>query len=125
MVNQLGYARVSYTIYRKYYTGPCHKVIGACFRCGWIGHLRRDCLFIQSMSSHESVQPSPHPTSSSTPPFEATFTSTNKSMLGKGNGKWGQSSGQRQARVYAITRQDARMSNAIVTEGQNDLTSQS
>ncbi|KAF7807559.1 Retrovirus-related Pol polyprotein from transposon 17.6 [Senna tora] len=48
----------------KFHSGLCYRGSGACYRCGKVGHLIRDCPQQRPESSQGSIQPTGHTTSS-------------------------------------------------------------
>ena len=115
VINQSNYSRPACATCGNFHSGECRKASGVCYECGQPGHIRRNCPHIQPVSSYGSVQPPPRPTGAA-PSVGATSTSVGRGFSGKAKGKQVQSfSGQGQARVYAMTRQDARASNAVVS----------
>ncbi|KAF7808124.1 DNA/RNA polymerases superfamily protein [Senna tora] len=48
----------------KFHSGVCYRGSGACYRCGKVGHLIRDCPQQRPESSQGSIQPTGHTTSS-------------------------------------------------------------
>ncbi|XP_052113917.1 uncharacterized protein LOC110278045 [Arachis duranensis] len=100
----------------SYHSGICFKTTGACFGCGQYGHLRRDCPNARGGFAPGIARPTtPMPSSS------AMSLGNSSGPSGRGAGGRGQTyhrggsqRGRGQARVYALTRQDAQASHAVV-----------
>ncbi|CAJ2645621.1 unnamed protein product [Trifolium pratense] len=94
-----------------------------CFHCGQIGHIRRNCpvAMTQPSSSHASAPAALAPTQVHSTPMQKMGNSSVQGSRtsqheGRGPGGRGQmQAGRGQARVFALTRQDAQASNAVVT----------
>nr|XP_029154554.1 uncharacterized protein LOC114927773 [Arachis hypogaea] len=106
-----------------YHSGICFKVTGACFVCCQSGHLRRDCPNPRGGFAPGIARPTtPMPSSS------AMSIGNSSGPSGRGAGGRGQTYNRRgsqrgrgQTRVYALTRQDAQASNAVVAEPMDDI----
>jgi len=97
----------------KSHLGPCRLLSTRCYQCGHMGHYARNC---PTASSHpSSSRMTPPATIEKQPEGSRMQGSNNVNRGGRGSGGrgQGQASGV-QARVFALTRQDAQASNAVV-----------
>ncbi|XP_057416627.1 uncharacterized protein LOC130711144 [Lotus japonicus] len=109
----------------RFHSGACLGDSRACYQCGQTGHIRRDCpLTVAHPSSSHASAPggaalaSSHTSATSVRPSgSASGRGSGVSQQGgRGTGGRGQGqAGRGQARVFALTRQDAQASNAVVT----------
>ena len=100
----------------KLHSGQCRLGARTCFQCGQVGHLKRDCPQLQRGSSQGSVQPALPSTPIAAQPVRQFPTQPGRGNGGRGQGGRTQGQpGRGQARVFALTPQDAQASNAIVT----------
>ncbi|XP_072081185.1 uncharacterized protein [Arachis hypogaea] len=100
----------------SYHSGICFKATGACFGCGQSGHLRRDCPNPRGGFAPGVARPTTPMPSSSAMSIENSSGPSGRGAGGRGQtyNRGGSQRGRGQARVYALTRQDAQASNAVV-----------
>ena len=107
----------------RFHSGTCFNDVRECFQCGQKGHIKKNFLVptTQPSSSHASA---PAALASSHTPAAPVRQGGNSFVRGsgasqhggRGPGGRGQSqAGRGHARVFALTRQDAQASNAVVT----------
>jgi len=102
----------------RHYGTVCYRQTGACFGCGQTDHLLRDCPNKRWSKPGASV-----PITSSTRTQSASHSVFQGGRGAGGRGQRGRGVGgrgfaptsQRQARVFAITQQDAQTSNTVVS----------
>ncbi|XP_072064475.1 uncharacterized protein [Arachis hypogaea] len=99
-----------------YHSGICFKATGACFGCGQSGHLRRDCPNPRGGFAPGIARPTTPMPSSSAMSIRNSFGPSGRGAGGRGQtyNRGGSQRGRGQTRVYALTRQDAQASNAVV-----------
>ena len=115
--SQTGRKKESCPTCGRFHLGVCRMTTGACFKCGQMGHIKRDCPFLQGGSSQASVQPALPSTPIAAQPVRQIPTQSGRGS-GGGRNQGGRGQGQTsrgQARVFALTPHDAQASNAVVT----------
>lgn len=90
-MNQLSYSKTPRAMCGNFHSGPCHKASSACYECGQIGHLRRNCPFIQPVLSFGLIQTPPRPLIFAAQSMGETSASIGRGMSGKSTRKRGQS----------------------------------
>lgn len=101
----------------KSHPGPCRLLSNTCFQCGQKGHYARNCPTVPGHPSYS--RRTPPATIEKQPGGSKVQGSNNFNRGGRGSGDRGQGqAGVGQARVFALTRQDAQASNAVVTDSQ-------
>ncbi|CAJ2662068.1 unnamed protein product [Trifolium pratense] len=114
------------TFPQKHSSGTTGKIFQdgkECFHCGQIGHIRRNCPvdMTQPSSSHASAPAALAPNQVHSTPMQKMGNSSvqgSKTSQHESRGPGGRGqmqAGRGQARVFALTRQDAQASNAVVT----------
>ena len=102
----------------KMHSGLCHRITGTCFQCGQTGDLRRDYPQVprgQGRGLVQSIALSSSPLANKS--RGDAVRSAGRGSRGRGAGGRGSGSvGRGQPRVYALTRQDAQASNAVVAD---------
>ncbi|QHO13950.1 DNA/RNA polymerases superfamily protein [Arachis hypogaea] len=100
----------------SYHSGICIKATGACFGCGQSGHLRKDCPNPRGGFAPSIARPTTPMPSSSAMSIGNSSGPSGRGAGGRGQtyNRGGSQRGRGQARVYALTRQDAQASNAVV-----------
>ncbi|KAJ1441966.1 Zinc finger, CCHC-type [Sesbania bispinosa] len=107
----------------RLHTGACFGDSRVCYQCGQAGHIMRDCpvVVMQPSSSHASAPTTLASSQAPSAPVRQLGGSSSRGsgvaqQNGRGSGGRGQAqAGRGQARVFAMTRQDAQVSNAVVT----------
>ncbi|WRX15370.1 zinc finger protein [Theobroma cacao] len=113
---------LSFHTYGGWHRGRCLRATGVCFRCGQPGHIMRDCTMAHQSqdSTHGSTQPASFTSSVVTSSDREASGSRGRgvgtSSQGRPLGSERQSCvGRGQARVFALTQQEAQTSNAVVS----------
>ncbi|KAJ1438716.1 Zinc finger, CCHC-type [Sesbania bispinosa] len=107
----------------RHHTGVCFGDSRVCYQCGQPGHIRRDCpvAVTHPSSSHASAPAALASSQAPSAPVRQLGDSFGRGsgvaqQRGRGSGGRGQAqAGRGQARVFAMTRQDAQASNTVVT----------
>ncbi|RYR69893.1 uncharacterized protein [Arachis hypogaea] len=102
----------------SYHSGICFKATGACFGCGQSGHLWRDCPNPRGGFAPGIARPTTPMPSSSAMSLGNSSGPSGRGAGGRGQiyNRGGSQRGRGQARVYALTRQDAQASHAVVAD---------
>ena len=96
------------------HSGVCLAKTGACFRCGQMGHRIKDCPQQSGVSSGRGTEHTYTPLSSSAASTRPVASGVGRGASRESVGRGQSSQSRATARVYAMTRQDAQASNAVV-----------